>query len=433
MTMSISGRTFTVASDEALVELISLAHRRLVVIAPALTQPVADALSCRLRDLGELDVMVVLDSDPEVYRLGFGDLQALETIRAASIDNLFDLREQPGVRIGVVISDETTLIYAPVSRNVEAGSTSTARPNAIVLSGDATRVITKAAGSDRTENAGKPEIGNLPLLPEKVQAIQADLKANPARPFDITRKLNVFTSKVQYVEFSVSNYRLTTRQIPLPPELIELSDEELKNRITSKIRAPFDDIGKLDVTIEWAGKTETLKIDDKCLGRERKRIEDEYKFQIANFGRVILSSDREAFENATGRFQAIVENYQAALHAALLAKRTEFEKRIVDEFAGRWTQTPPAYFARWGIKPTPEKIGTELRRLAGETFDTAVEFDPPTVKKLYKSVAPENIQDSAFLEGLERIMVKRRVPRDVIDSLFESGHAAPESGSFLAR
>ena len=45
---------------------------------------------------------VILDAGPEVYRLGFGDEQALDAIRAASAKNLFDLREQPGVRIGVV-------------------------------------------------------------------------------------------------------------------------------------------------------------------------------------------------------------------------------------------------------------------------------------------------------------------------------------------
>jgi hypothetical protein len=32
--------------------------------------------------------------------------------------------------------------------------------------------------------------------------------------------MNIFSSRVQYVEFSASNYRLTTRQIPLPPELV---------------------------------------------------------------------------------------------------------------------------------------------------------------------------------------------------------------------
>ncbi len=74
-------RTFAVASDEALVELISRARSRLVVIAPALTKPVADAVSRRFDELGQLSVTVILDADPEVYRLGFGDQEALETIR----------------------------------------------------------------------------------------------------------------------------------------------------------------------------------------------------------------------------------------------------------------------------------------------------------------------------------------------------------------
>jgi hypothetical protein len=87
-------RIFAVASDEALVDLINSARVRLVVIAPALNKLVADALARRLDDLGQLSVTVILDADPEVYRLGFGDEQALDAIRAASGENLFDLREQ---------------------------------------------------------------------------------------------------------------------------------------------------------------------------------------------------------------------------------------------------------------------------------------------------------------------------------------------------
>jgi hypothetical protein len=66
--------------------------------------------------------------------------------------------------------------------------------------------------------------------------MQENLKANPPKPFDITRKLNVFSSMVQYVEFSASNYRLTTKQIPLPPELISVDDDTLKKSITSRMR-----------------------------------------------------------------------------------------------------------------------------------------------------------------------------------------------------
>lgn len=426
-------RTFAVASDEALVELISRAKNRLVVIAPALTQAVADALSRRFDDLGRLGVTVILDSDPEVYRLGFGDQGALEAIRAASAKTMFDLREQPGVRIGVVISDDTTMVYSPVSKNIEAGSSSVEKPNAIILTGAAADRIAAAAGADTSEEAPEPEVGDKALDPAKVEEMQSNLKANPPKPFDITRKMNIFSSKVQYVEFAASNYRLTTRQIPLPPELVDVADDDLKNRITSRIRAPFDGIGKLDVTLDHDGKPETLKVDDQWLKNERRRIEDEFTFQINNFGRVILSNDRAAFDKAAERFRSIVEKYQVALRDTLIKLQAAFEKRIVDEFSPRWEQNPPKHFSRWGIETTPEKIKTELQRLAKEIFDGAVLFDAPVVKILYKNVAPENLRDSAFLEVLKTIMLKRRVPREIIDSLFESGQVVPETGTFLDR
>ena len=53
------------------------------------------------------------------------------------------------------------------------------------------------------------------------------------------------------------------------------------------------------------------------------------------------------------------------------------------------------------------------------------------MKILYKNVAPENIEDERFLDTLKRIMLKRRVPQAIIESLFESGLAAPEAGAFL--
>ena len=122
-------RTFTTATDDSLIALIEGAHNRLALIAPALTTPVAQALAARMADLPDLSLTVILDADAEVYRMGYGDPKALEIIRQASNGAMFDLREQPGVRIGVVVSDDRTMIYAPVSRNVEAGSTTEEKPN----------------------------------------------------------------------------------------------------------------------------------------------------------------------------------------------------------------------------------------------------------------------------------------------------------------
>lgn len=130
-------------------------------------------------------------------------------------------------------------------------------------------------------------------------------------------------------------------------------------------------------------------------------------------------------------FEAIVAAYQAVLRQKLERSRETFEKRIVEEFAARWAQNPPKYFRRYGMEASRETIAVELRALAGSIFDNAIEFDPPVVKILYKNVAPENLQNGEFLKRLKAIMIKRPVPRQIIDSLFETGQAAPEKGAFL--
>ena len=71
--------------------------------------------------------------------------------------------------------------------------------------------------------------------------------------------------------------------------------------------------------------------------------------------------------------------------------------------------------------------------MAQEIFANAISFNPPVVKILYKNVAPENLRDGGFHDVLKTIMLKRRVPREIIDSLFESGQAAPETGRFRGR
>ena len=124
--------------------------------------------------------------------MGYGDVEALEIIRETSNEQMFDLREQPGVRIGVVVSDNRTMVYAPVSRNVEAGSTTEEKPNAIMLHADATEKLAEATGAAE----GEMEVGVTGMEPDRVVEMVADLKTNPPHPFDLTRKMRVFVTEV---------------------------------------------------------------------------------------------------------------------------------------------------------------------------------------------------------------------------------------------
>jgi hypothetical protein len=304
-------RTFTVATDDAVISMIRRAKSRLVVIVPALSRAVADALAMRFDDLAALDIRVIVDADPEVYRLGFGEQEALQVIRNAASQSFLDLREQPGVRIGVIISDEDTMIFAPVSKNIEAGSDTAEKPNAVILRGGPSDSLARAAGAERSDYSPSGEIGNVALDPRKVEAMQADLERNRPARFDIARRLNVFTSRVVYIEFEIKNFVLGRKGVPLPDDFGTATTKALQDQISSRLRAPMAEIGAVEVVVGKGASKTTEKIDDDWLRKERKRIEDLYTFQIDNFGRVILREDRQAFYDAVEEFKTVVESYHS--------------------------------------------------------------------------------------------------------------------------
>lgn len=426
-------RTFTVATDAAVISLIKSAKRRLVVIAPALSKAVASALASRFDDLERLDVRVILDADAEVYRLGFGEHEALEVIRDAASRNLLDLRVQPGVRIGVIISDEDTMVFAPISKNIEAGSETVEKPNAIVLRGASTESIARAAGAQPDDDSPSGEIGNAALEPAKVAAMQTDLERNPPAKFDITRRLQVFSSRVVYVEFEMSGFSLSRKQVPLPEDFTTVSDANLQAQISSRLRAPMAAVGAVELKIGDGNDAKTVKVDDAWLRKERKRIEDLYTFQIDNFGRVILREDRKDFDAAVNSFLKVVKQYHEKVRAALDDHRASFRDSFVAEFLPRWKEAPPDYMTRWGNRPDEAGLRAELAIRADEVFETMLSFQPPSVRLVEKNVSPTNVEDPRFLSRLRTIMERRRVPKSIIDSLFASGEAAPEQGELLQR
>jgi len=112
---------------------ISCAQRRLVVIAPGLSESVAKAIAKKWQDLGRNAVYVVLDPDPEVCRLGLGDVASLQILEKTAEQIGSEIHQQRGVRVGVIVSDETTTVYSPTARLIEAGGSPGERLNGLRL------------------------------------------------------------------------------------------------------------------------------------------------------------------------------------------------------------------------------------------------------------------------------------------------------------
>lgn len=423
--------TFTAATDDQIAEMVTSAKKRLVVVLPACSSSVAKAIAARMKDLPNLSLSIILDADPEVYRMGYGEVAALEILRKAAAGASFRLREQPGVRIGLVVSDDRTLIYAPLSANIEAGSTSNEKPNGIILGADAANTLAEKAGAPRDQGRDvQPEIGRESLSHERVVETQKDLERTPPLPVDLTRRLNVFITRVQYVELKAKGYQLSRRRAELPSDFVGMANEDLKDRVTGRIRTPLDGIGKLDIEINIGEITEKLKVDEKFLQAERQEIEKALTHVMPKRGRIILRKDRASFDHQIKRFEAIVAAYQKALAEQLEGAREEFRKSFLDEFLKRWIEHPPAYFNRRLEKPTEEQLKEGIEVEADKLFDQIVKLEGPDVTVVYKDIAIEDLRDKDFLKILHSVMAKGGVKPAELAKLFEQGEAAAGQDSF---
>jgi hypothetical protein len=417
-------RTFTSATDEAFIKLIKEAKERLSVIAPGLTRPVAEALVARLKDLPELSLSVILDADAEVYRLGYGDVEALQIIRKACDEQFFDLREQPGVRIGVVISDENTMIFAPVSRNIEAGSSTEDKPNAIFLGERATEKLAEATGS-REE---KREIGHAGMTPARVSQMNEDLKRNPPQNFDLTRKLRVFTAEAEFVELSISNYRMAQRRVALPNEFVSVNDDNLKKRISGQLKTPLEKIGPVKIRLEEGGKE--LEVDEAFINKERQEIEKTFTYVLPKKGRIILKKDREFFDKEVAKLKAIIEKFRKECKKQIDQKREEFTQTMKDEFSKRWQENPPPFLARRELQGDSERVDSEIASRANSLFDQLIDLSPLEITVNYKGIVLQDIQDPNFQKMLQEAMRKANVDQKTIERLFQTGDAAAAKGAF---
>src|SRR5262249_34694879 len=152
---------------------ISCAHRRLVAIAPGFTETVATAICKKWRLLGPEAVQVVVDPDPEICRIAFGDMNALTLLQATAADLGVRVHQQRGLRVGVIITDETTTIYAPVPRLIEAGGQPGERLNALRL--DAPVLNISNSGATSVE---KLDLHTSPVSNDEIKQATGDLETN---------------------------------------------------------------------------------------------------------------------------------------------------------------------------------------------------------------------------------------------------------------
>jgi hypothetical protein len=423
-------RTFTVVNDAVLQSVIATARERLVFIAPGIRPPVAEALAAAMNLVPVNSIHLVFDVDAEVCRLGYGDkdFKGMEQLQAEAAKHGLTVNHHPGIRIGLLIADDTTLIYSPTPELIETESRQPNKPNAIILRNELPPQLAKACavGSDGFASI---EVGEDPIDSRKVEAVKRDLEERPPKPFNVARIERVFSSMLHYVELTIEDYKLTSRSLSLSSELFGVRNAEVVRRLTNRYHL-FSETDALTAEIPHIGddaKPDAEKPKEKfgpmSIDRERNRIKKRFVIEAGRFGTLILRRDVADFEKEIKVLEAKIAEYGTAVKEQIETRT----KAIVDELLAalleRLKAAPPEHWrSRFlGKQPTDE----DIKRLFIEDVQSEVnrvktDFKPK-VLRAYKDVTYETFKDEKFRE-----LIEKRFGKESIDAIFSEYDAAPE-------
>lgn len=441
--------TFTVVNDQTLCQAIRSTQQSLVYVAPGITKPVVDAIGESLRSKPHLLVTAIIDLDPEVYRLGFGTEEGLRELQQLAGQQHFALRQQEGLRIGLLVTDQRTLVYAPTPLLIEAGSTSEQKPNAIAISREAepTAALLHACGAPGAGNADTPppqlaEIGREPAAPQAVEASLASLKEVPPKKFSVARIERVYESKIQFVEVELTGYRLSAKRVNIPNDLLVGEDKAFKERLKNSflllqgeqtitvdipefdletaqpVPAPDDDEPP---NVEWSEAT---------LESERKALYEEFLINVPRFGHVIMRRNRPAFDKRVKLLAAQIEAFNQAVQKQLANKLQEAVRALALTLLPRIRERLPQRYNRVLPKsgPADDDLLAILEHDLAASFGTTAEVFKPELRCVFKDVTYESISDPKFRESLSKALRDCGGDR-LVAQLFAEHDAAPEVGA----
>jgi len=437
--------TFTVVNDETLSAAISATTETLVYVAPGITKPIVEALESRLDSQPHLLCTLILDLDPEVYRLGYGTEEGLLALQALAARQQIELRQQEGLRIGLLITDGQTLLYSPTPLLIEAGSVSANKPNAVVLSarGDSTAALMRACAANGASNDTTPlpqhaEIGQAPATPQKVDESVQALKSLPPKKFDVARIERVFESKIQFVELEVTGYRLSTKKVSIPNDLLVGEDSALKEKLKNSftvlqgdqlLKVEIPDFDKdLNPLNDETGQPKKVVWSELELEKQRKALYEDFLINVPRFGQVIMRSRRNDFDARLARLKKQIEAFKSAVEERLGEAVLDSIGELAKTLLPRIRENRPARYSKLMSEnnPSDQDLLSIIEYDLERAFGGVSELFNPELRCIYKDVTYESIQDKNFKQLLSDAM-RKAGGEAVVRQLFREFDAAPEA------
>ena len=398
---------FQSIQDEDVARHIRAATARVVYGAPGVSAPVADALVACIRSGLVPQIEIVLDGDEETCRLGYCDAPALERLHSAVTQGGMSILRHPGIRLGILLTDEEVLIWSPTPLMFEAPR-GTAAPNGMVLTSKTLDALPDALGIGLRSSPDDAELGRSLMRREEVASVAEAIKSAPPAPFNLARLTRVFSSRFQFVETTLCGAELTRREIPLE-SLIGSSNvpEELEPLLGTSVQ-PFNiGAGRAIPVPVFVDGEQAFNHDGEPISRAAKQADihsqwadltRRYLVDLPGFGKIIRHTDKIRFEADRKAFEVVLKSWINGFRDVIDREHAGHVARVVDWIKARLD--PPGAGSVLADATIAELVRRGFERLRATE---------PGVKVVYKNLAVESTRDEQFLQILRRHMPKEEL------------------------
>jgi len=416
---------FRSIQDKDVVQSIGAAKTRLVYVAPGVSKEVAQALVTCLEGKGVPQIAIVLDGDEETCRLGYCDAPSLEKLSTAVMKRGMQIRRHAGIRLGLLLSDQEVLIWAPAPLMFEAPR-DTEEPNGLILTPQTFEVLPEALGVDPETPPDEVEIGTAMLTHDEVKLVVQAIKAAPPAPFNLSRLCRVFSAKFQFIETVLRGAELTKREMRLD-SLIVNSDapEELRSLLHTTVQPFNTDADKpVEVAAIVNGELAFRKNCEQMILKPTTqtdiheywaKLTERYIVNLPGFGKLIRHTHKAKFEAEKVVFEFVLNQWVVGFRKLVEGDHDKRVIGIVDMIERRMKQSSAKVkLDRGGIQALVRNGLDRLRVIE------------PSVKVVYKDITVESARDKEFLDVL-----RKAVPEDELKGWFQIFDAAPAMQNML--
>lgn len=396
---------FQQLNSDGLARMISEAQGSVCYAAPGIHMKPAQALIAQAKRIGPELIMVFLDVDENVIRMGYGDIEAIKALHEAGIR----VETIPGLRSGLFVVDGIGFSYTPTALFLEREAKDFESLNAMRLTteqvSEAMARLSPASKAIATAQADSPErkeriltitseTNPLPVATKTIETISEKLQEAPPIKFDIARQVRVFQPHFQYVELSLTGAAIQNHKLTIPKSIQNIGADA---EVSGRLRTTFDLIDK------------NAKVSSKELDAELNTIRTKLTRSLGkNHGRVVLKAALPILEKRLDELRKKIAEHQVNIEKDLENVLSESRKLIVDYYKPLVKgKIPDELYGIFG-SPTEKDIALWLDNELSKAFPAPEDLIKNIKLEVnYKDVTFDTLNRPDFLETIQAAYPER--------------------------